>query len=326
MWVLIPGATIQTPSRLGAWLFPLYSQICANLASSGKVVLALEHRDGTSPVCRIGSSDGKARAKFYINPEHVIWDDKDVPIARLALREEQLDFRQRELCHAYTAFRKLTCNGERGALQTMDGVLIDWSAWMPSDTEQWVRCESSVALAGHSFGGATVFSVLSNPPLESEPIIQIPVSHAIALDPWLEPLAYPGPAPISADDTPASHTKLLVINAEGFTLWKDHYARLLEVVPAWRGSYVLTMIGAKHVSFSDFPVMLPRLIRDPAAHRIIGIINKLVLAFVDDRLKEALDAPSMPTRKMEIQVDEPSWWSKKGNRRLVGQPGDVIVH
>lgn len=28
-----------------------YSQFCSRLAASGKVVLAIEHRDGTGPVC-----------------------------------------------------------------------------------------------------------------------------------------------------------------------------------------------------------------------------------------------------------------------------------
>ncbi|KAA1466689.1 hypothetical protein DENSPDRAFT_926059 [Dentipellis sp. KUC8613] len=297
-----------------------YSQICANLASSGKVVLALEHRDGTSPVCMVDSATGKARPRLYINPEHVIWEQQEIPVARLALRGEQLHFRRREIYYAYAAFQELVRDGERGALHTMDNVNIDWEAWTGGD---WVRCESDVSVVGHSFGGATVFSILSNPPPE-DLALTIPISHAVALDPWLEPIAYPGPAPVSPEDTETHHPKLLVVNAEGFTLWKDHYERLLEVVPAWSGSYILTMVGAQHVSFSDFPVMLPPLIRNRSARLVLRTINELVLAFVDDDFKGALE--HLPTRKMEIKIGEPWWWSKKVKRTLVGSPGDVIVH
>jgi hypothetical protein len=37
--------------------------------------------------------------------------------------------------------------------------------------------------------------------------------------------------------------KLMVINSEGFTLWKDNFKLVEEMVPAWPGSTLLT-IGA----------------------------------------------------------------------------------
>jgi hypothetical protein len=33
----------------------------------------------------------------------------------------------------------------------------------------------------------------------------------------------------------------MVINAEGFTLWEDHSKRLEEIVPAWPGSFLVTV-------------------------------------------------------------------------------------
>lgn len=40
-----------------------------------------------------------------------------------------------------------------------------------------------------------------------------------------------------------SHPRMLVINSETFTLWKDHYARLQEVVAGWEphGGKILTL-------------------------------------------------------------------------------------
>lgn len=38
----------------------------------------------------------------------------------------------------------------------MDGGDIDWESWSKGD----VRCDEDIVLAGHSFGGATVVSLL----------------------------------------------------------------------------------------------------------------------------------------------------------------------
>jgi len=112
--------------------------------------------------------------------------------------------------------------------------------------------------------------MLSTLPLDG--FSRIPVERTIILDPWLEPLPLPGPVPLG--NTPSSsitaaegvvkseeatvisqhenvlatlevstHPRMLVINSETFTLWKDHYARLQEVVAGWepRGGRTLTL-------------------------------------------------------------------------------------
>jgi platelet-activating factor acetylhydrolase len=93
----------------------------------------------------------------------------------------------------------------------------------------------------------------------------MPISKVIILDPWLDPLPTPGPAPYAPSGklhevlpsveapvqlslggvahphdselslkTPLKgHPKMFVINSEGFTLWKDHYARLQEIMATW---------------------------------------------------------------------------------------------
>jgi platelet-activating factor acetylhydrolase len=104
------------------------------------------------------------------------------------------------------------------------------------------------------------------------------VERAIVLDPWLEPLPTPGPVPYttfastgetvakssledatsskqgaaSSSDpkSKANHSKMLVINSETFTLWKDHYARLKESMAQWGpgGGRILTL-GAPSWSY-----------------------------------------------------------------------------
>lgn len=98
----------------------------------------------------------------------------------------------------------------------------------------------------------------------------------VILDPWLEPLPTPlpvpytivaptgeaaiksslevmtsfanqeGGAPTSVLESSAGHSKMLVINSETFTLWKDHYACLKEIMAGWgpNGGRILTL-GAR---------------------------------------------------------------------------------
>lgn len=91
----------------------------------------------------------------------------------------------------------------------------------------------------------------------------------LILDPWLEPLPSPGPIPFFRPEGPdmpvpiltdidfiqeslqsspndkldSPHPRMLVINSETFTLWKDHFERLQEVVSGWEphGGRILTL-------------------------------------------------------------------------------------
>ena len=85
------------------------------------------------------------------------------------------------------------------------------------------------------------FSVLSGPPPKGTDVSCIPISHSLLLDPWLEPLPSPDPEPFIDQRCEAKHPKLMIINAEGFTLWKDHFKRVEGIVPAWSGSVLVTL-------------------------------------------------------------------------------------
>ncbi|EGO27802.1 hypothetical protein SERLADRAFT_447019 [Serpula lacrymans var. lacrymans S7.9] len=299
-----------------------YSQLCMRLASSGRVVLAMEHRDGSGHVC----VPSRSPAKLYIKESDIIWspDTKDEERTMLSFRGDQLTFRQHEIYLAYAAFSKLVKYGYEGpgnGLQLTDASKIDWDSWTQKDDVVPIQCDDNIALAGHSFGGATVFSILSTDPPSSEST-PIPVNKALILDPWIEPICSPGPSPVpSPRDRPLP--RLLVINSEGFTLWKDHFERLVGVVGVWEpaGRRLLTIVRSKHISFSDFP-LLPLTIKKKA-HIVMDIISKLSLAFLDGSIDNALD--DIRTRKMEIKI---VGIKKDGrpSRQLVGDIGDVIVH
>ncbi|KAG5221574.1 platelet-activating factor acetylhydrolase, II-domain-containing [Salix suchowensis] len=234
-----------------------------------------------------------------------------------------------EMYIAYKAFAELANSGNDGhSLENVDGSAVKWESWCPG----YVNCSSDVTLAGHSFGGCTVLSILSTEPPPGHH--QIPVTKALVLDPWLEPLPTPGPSPYSStnlanaiksvnlasacastlhhnshdgdnrDVTHAmpsvhhqkgeieqarSHPRILVINSERFTLWKDHFSRLQDVIKEWepRGESILTIIRAEHQSFSDFPV-LP-LLRNKTSRMIMQLIAKLSISFLDGSMEHTVE-------------------------------------
>ncbi|KAJ7684003.1 platelet-activating factor acetylhydrolase, isoform II-domain-containing protein [Mycena rosella] len=314
-----------------------YSQLCSEMAAAGRVVLAIEHRDGTAPACA-----PRGRTVLYYREDDVAFPpDTEGPPA-FPLRAEQLAFRQHEVYRIYAAFCGLVRDGPgAGAgLAAIDGADVDLGSWTPAAGLPVVDCDD-LALAGHSFGGCTMLSILSSPSGAYPPL---PVTKVLLYDPWLEPLPTPGPTPTASISRPSTSTlsegtppseseselksssalpKMLVINSQVFSLWKDHFSRLAGVVDAWepQGRRLLTLVGSKHVSFSDFPV-LP-LVRTKAATTLMERTAMLSLAFLDGTLDAALER--VPTRKM---VEKVIGKRKDGRpkRTIVGEVGDVVVH
>ncbi|KAI0031674.1 platelet-activating factor acetylhydrolase [Vararia minispora EC-137] len=296
-----------------------YSQMCSHLASHGHVVLAFEHHDGSGPIFRPRSSHiGRKKPMYFLRSSQVAWDNSQSSDAdersRFRLRVEQLAFRHLEIYLGYQAFSQLVTSGEFGALRERDGMPLD-PTWVGGS---WVQC-SKVAIIGHSFGGGTVTSMISTPPPEGLTITPIPISHAVALDPWLDPLSENPEPSTGTQPTNRNLPQLLVVTSERIALWPDHFARLLGIVRNW--------IGSTHVSFCDFPVMLPPVIRSSSARQILRVINTLVLDFINDRLAESIDR--MGPRRLETETKRRSWyrfWAERETAQLVGEPGNIVVH
>ncbi|PPQ65961.1 hypothetical protein CVT26_010723 [Gymnopilus dilepis] len=278
-----------------------YSQFCTRLASAGRVVIAFEHRDGTAPVCMPRSWEAAGRTSprtvYYIKDVDLLRDGNDAKAAHpIPLRGEQLAFRRHEIYIGYSTICRLLENDPTLELTVIDDTPFDKGSWLArNDFDQpIVRYSDGVSLTGHSFGGCTVLSLLSTRPLEGYDAI--PVERAIVLDPWLEPLPSPGPSPLTLDaaskiskqensvgssmaaadgalpdirqlKTNVDHPSMLVINSETFTLWKDHYARLQEVVAGWepQGDRILTiawLISAKSLKAGSQMNIRPMRVED----------------------------------------------------------------
>ncbi|KAK2466113.1 hypothetical protein APHAL10511_001755 [Amanita phalloides] len=319
-----------------------YSHLCSRLAASGKVILAIEHRDGTGHACitRSWGDDGQkvSRPIYYLKEDQVMWEDQPADGAPMpfALRAKQLEFRRKEIYTAYNTFHKFL-RGEKTELETIDGRIIH-NSWRIIDNDAQtspVRCED-VTLMGHSFGGCTVLSILSTP--SSSEYEYLPTSQALVLDPWLEPLPIPGPMPHSrtgfgggadSDDFDSDIIvkdgsvlpQILVINSETFTLWDEHFSRLQKVVKAWEAERIITLVGSKHQSFSDFGI-LP-LINTKEAIKLHERTVSISLAFLDYNLEQHLQ--EAPIRDMEAVVIGMKD-NGKPKRKLLGNVGDIIVH
>ncbi|KAK7060480.1 hypothetical protein VNI00_001245 [Paramarasmius palmivorus] len=317
-----------------------YSQICTRIASSGRVVLAIEHRDGTGTACttRSWDSEGKCSTRpiLYIRESDALYGEEDKD-ALMPLRRDQLIIRHYEIYTAYKRFSQFVRDQSDSGLQVEDAKDFQYDSWRNNGGGQCPVRLDEVCLAGHSFGGCTTFSVLSSNPPEGFP--RIPITQALIYDPWLEPLPSPGPMPLSSSgiktdpDSLSSKSTLsgtetlpemLVINSEGFTLWRDHFARLEDVVKKWGPeSKLLTLVRSRHHHFSDFAV-LP-LVQQKGPVKLMDIIEELSLSFLDGQLNQKLE--SQKTRKMEVEVmgdRKDAWGGPK--RRIIGELGDIVVH
>jgi len=78
---------------------------------------------------------------------------------------------------------------------------------------------------------------------------------------------------------------------------------------------------ATHQSFSDYIVILPRLLIGKEAE-LLQKISELSVAFLDDRIEDALARST--TREMEVETVKGR--RGKEERRLVANAGDIIVH
>ena len=276
-----------------------------------------------------------------------------------AFRQQQLAFRRLEIYLAFDSFKQLIQDGYRGSnhgLQVIDGESIDWSSWSSDGNSKTVECDKDVLLAGHSFGGATVaseaclngvqgltlaeqFTILSTDP-PADVCAPIPVHKALILDPWLEPIPSPGPCPPPHGQEDAL-PQLLIINSEKFSLWKDHFARLIGVVQAWEPEkrrvlticefslhslaimqeFICAAVRSQHTSFSDF-AHLPLFARRDS-HILMNRIVELSEVFIDGDVDAFMSEHA--TRKMEIRVV-----GKKSDgspqRQIIGDVGDIIAH
>jgi platelet-activating factor acetylhydrolase len=131
----------------------------------------------------------------------------------------------------------------------------------------------------------------------------------------------PLPAPVkTGSDAPA--VPLLAINSTRFTLWSSHFSRLKRLIRAANGSLV-TLIGAGHETFSDFPLLYAA---TAPASGLMGVIDGLVWAFLRGELRESEKVKGREVDGGVLRTTTEGKGKDAGKERLVGEWGDVVVH
>lgn len=230
-----------------------YSYVCGDLASQGMVVIALDHRDGSSPIQHVrATANSEARSippvKITHEPCQEAYEGRD----------KQLRIRLWEVSMAYEALMKI----DAGQLVENLDFNTSWSKKERSDVlGQFagmldIHRPGKVSWAGHSFGAATTVQLLKSiyyyqdrpadatkpliAPKSDAAIIQqiMPESPALLLDMWCLPLRSPDqqwlferPLPTYSHGGPKGDNVLSVLS-ESFLNWKDNCDTTKHVIAA----------------------------------------------------------------------------------------------
>ncbi|KAM0719812.1 hypothetical protein Q7P37_003947 [Cladosporium fusiforme] len=271
-WIKIPahrnGKMLDPPTSNGKWpvtMFShglagsrnMYSYICGDMASKGMIVIALDHRDGSSPIQFVrATANTPARTiptnKIPHTPCRETYEGRD----------KQLRIRLWEMSLAFEALMKIDA-GE--SVENLD----ENTSWSKKErTEVLSRFEGildihepgKVSWAGHSFGAATTVQLLKSifyyqerpedatkplmVPNSDAAIIQqiLPESPALLLDMWCLPFRSEDqrwllerPMPSYSPGGP-SGDNILSILSEGFFKWQENCDATKQVISGPRDS------------------------------------------------------------------------------------------
>jgi platelet-activating factor acetylhydrolase len=220
-----------------------YSFICGDMASKGMVVIALDHRDGSSPLQHVrATADTPACSIPAVKIPHTASSET------FEGRDKQLRIRLWEASMAFEALMKIDA-GQK--MENMD----ENTSWSKKErTEILGRFEGkldihrpgTVSWAGHSFGAATTVQLLKNifyyrekPADATKPLIVpnsdaaivqqiMPESPTLLLDMWCLPFRSPDQRWLLERPLPSYHTggpqgdNILSVLSEGFFKWREN--------------------------------------------------------------------------------------------------------
>lgn len=263
-----------------------YSHICGSLASHGVVVVAPDHRDGSSPLSIYNTPNEKEKLRRV---EYRKIAHKPSPEVYGA-RDDQLRIRLNELGLIHDALLKI----DEG--RTLPNVALELP---PKGGKHLLGMFSNllgihepgaITFAGHSFGACTMvqfvksvyyrpeqsiagYKPLYTPSADSHIVRQITNASPVALlDLWTLPIQSPDTAwlrsnPMPSYDSPTGGQSLLAILSEGFYNWKSNFNEVKRILakPATAksthanqsGPHIFYPISSAHLSQSDFGVLFP---------------------------------------------------------------------
>jgi platelet-activating factor acetylhydrolase len=261
-----------------------YSHICGSLASHGVVVVAPDHRDGSSPLSIHNTPDEKEKFKRVDYRKIAHQPSTEVYEAR----DEQLRIRLTEMGLIHDALLKID---EGRKLRNVAGDQPQKGGKnllsMFSDALN-VHEPGAISFAGHSFGACTTIQLIKStwyrsggdipgykplytPSADSSIVRQItPENPVVLLDLWTLPIQSPDTAwlrskPMPSYDSATGGKNLLAILSEGFFNWKSNFNEVKRILAKPKdakyadqpGPHIFYPISSAHLSQSDFGVLFP---------------------------------------------------------------------
>jgi len=206
-----------------------YVSVCADIARhTERIVVAVEHADGSAHAAYVGSDSNRKRIPFEHNRDRDALENRSKQQLRQRLDEFKAVVRDLRLLNDGTA--------KQTALPPHETVV---------DFSRRIDLAVPIVVAGHSFGSSTAFGyALQNP-------INV-VSHVICLDPWLSPI----PPDILGGGYVDPTTQVLHVDQEqtGITdsvILRDRFASPYKRV---------CVVGGVHNNATDFATKLPSII------------------------------------------------------------------
>ncbi|KAF2820623.1 hypothetical protein CC86DRAFT_360440 [Ophiobolus disseminans] len=292
-----------------------YSHICGSLASHGVVVVAPDHRDGSSPLSIYHSTGDKNKDRRVEYRSIAHKPSTEVYEAR----DEQLRIRLWELGLIHDALLKMDEGRE------LNNVAPDQHKKGGKDMLSMfsnllnVQEPGAISFAGHSFGACSViqfvksvyyrpertianYKPLYTPSVDSSLVRQItPSNPVILLDLWTLPIQSPDTAwlrsqPMPSYDAPTGGKNLLAILSEGFYKWTSNFHEVQHIIakpsntnakhPNQPGPHIFYPISSAHLSQSDFGVLFPwattKMFGTKDPERVLKLNTRAVLQVIRD--------------------------------------------
>ncbi|KAF2177661.1 hypothetical protein K469DRAFT_742415 [Zopfia rhizophila CBS 207.26] len=309
-----------------------YSHLLGSLSSHGIVVIAPDHRDGSSPLSFVCDVEGKDKTKKVEYRKVAHKASTEV----YESRDDQLRTRLWELGLIHDAILKIdggvkiknTANTRSNKHDSRD-ILAMFSHLLDVQS-------GSIAFAGHSFGAATmvqfvksVFYYSDSQPLDYKPLFTLskssslisqitPSSPVILLDLWTLPIQSPATAWLKDKSMPCytssnGGASLLAILSEAFYKWSSNLRETKRVVakppessnkfPGQPGPHIYYPVASAHLSQSDFGVLFPwittKIFGAKEPERVLKLNVRAILQVLRDSNLEVAD-----TCIADLELDE----------------------
>lgn len=233
-----------------------YVSVCADIAASGRVVVAIEHADASAQVTYVGAERTRIPYRLLVDGE----DD---------IRVGQHRQRIAELGDVLDDIRKLSC-GKKPHQTPLDSHV---------DLEDLIDIDAPITVAGHSFGATTALAFTF---AATKGNVDAKVSDTICLDPWLVPMQKK-----NAEVGDAGTSRVLFLDQElsGMKLSLDirKHMRAGDICS-------LKILGGGHNNSSDFSTRIPKYVAvkfgliqpesDPI--KLMETQNEAVVKFLDN--------------------------------------------